>query len=242
MRVSPIIVPLAVSLALSACTTNDRSDQPLSNWGGQHFSVWTDTAPEYRFFPGDSLDITVHTAPELSRITPIGPDGRISLPLLTNIMVAGQTDHEIANVVADAYAVSTLVSPIVEVRRAQLGPQNIIVGGEVTSAGLISMPGPIGAMEAVMLAGGFRDTAAIGKVVILRRAAGGGIMMRTVDLKDTLRGIPSGDNLQLRRHDIVFVPRSTIAEITLFIEQYITGIVPLDQAFSYAIANSISSN
>ena len=44
------------------------------------------------------------------------------------------------------------------------------------------------------------------------------------------------------RHDIIFVPRSTVAEINVFVEQYVSGILPLDQAFSYAIADAITNN
>ena len=128
-----------------------------------------------------------------------------------------------------------------EVRRGELGPQNIIVGGEVNSPGLVEVSGPVGTLEAVMMAGGFRDTAARGDVVVLRRIPGGDLMMRTVNLRDALRGLDGADAVQIRRHDIIFVPRSTIAEVNVFVEQYVTGIIPLDQAMSYAIANAINN-
>ena len=241
MRVISLAIPLSIGLGLTGCVNTASQVPAATDWGGTHFAAWQASDPEYRFFPGDSIDVTVHSAPELSRVALIGPDGRVSLPLLANVMVADRTDHEIANVIADAYARSVLVSPIVEVRRAALGPQNIIVGGEVNSPGLITLNGPVGALEAVMLAGGFQNSAARGKVVVLRRMPGGGLMMRVADVRNALNGSQNADALQLRRHDIVFVPRSTIAEINVFIEQYVTGIIPLDQAFSYAIANEINN-
>ena len=67
-------------------------------------------------------------------------------------------------------------------------------------------------------------------------------MMRTVNLRDALRGRSGADGIQIRRHDIIFVPRSTVAEINVFVDQYVTGIIPLDQAFSYAIADAITNN
>ncbi|WP_339738799.1 polysaccharide biosynthesis/export family protein [uncultured Maricaulis sp.] len=242
MRAISLGLCLAASFGLGACASSSPAPEAeAAQWGGQHFLAWQDTDPEYRFFPGDSVDVTVHSAPELSSTAEIGPDGRINLPLLANVMVANKTDYEIASVIADAYARNVLVSPIVEVRRATLGPQNIIVGGEVNSPGLIALPSPIGALEAVMLAGGFRDTASR-QVAILRRGAGGGLMLRTVNLRDALRGRDGADALQLRRNDIVFVPRTTVAEINVFIEQYVNSILPLDQAMSYAIANAINNN
>lgn len=227
-------------LALGACA-NTASGPTTADWGQPRFAAWQDSDPAYRFYPGDSIDVTVHSAPELSRTALIGPDGRVSLPLLGNVMVAAKTDFEIANTLADAYARDVLVSPIIEVRRAALGPQNIIVGGEVNTPGLVELTGPVGALEAVMMAGGFQNTAARGDVVVLRRQPGGALMMRTVNLHDALRGRSGSDNIQIRRHDIIFVPRSTVAELSVFMEQYVSGILPLDQAFSYAIADAITN-
>lgn len=231
-----VLTPLAVG----ACAST--ASGPVSeDWGQPRFAAWQDSDPAYRFYPGDSVDVTVHSAPELSRTALIGPDGRVSLPLLGNVMIAAKTDYEIANTLADAYARDVLVSPIIEVRRAALGPQNIIVGGEVNAPGLVELTGPVGALEAVMMAGGFQNTAARGDVVVLRRQPGGGLMMRTVNLHDALRGRSGADNIQIRRHDIIFVPRSTVAELSVFMEQYVSGILPLDQAFSYAIADAITN-
>ena len=243
MRASRFGLAIAVSIGLAACASSG-SLAPHTDpaWSGRQFAAWQETDPAYRFFPGDSIEVLVHSASELTRTVEIGPDGRVPLPLIGNVMVANHTDFEIANVIADRYAQNVLINPIVEVRRAGLGPQNIIVGGEVNSPGLVEMTGPIGALEAVMLAGGFQNTAARGEVVVLRRQPGGALMMRTVNLRDALRGRVAADNVQLRRHDIVFVPRSTVAEINVFMEQYVSGILPLDQAFSYAIADAITNN
>ena len=93
----------AALLAVSACA-GTPSTPATADWGQPRFAAWQDTDPAYRFYPGDSIDVTVHSAPELSRTALIGPDGRVSLPLLGNVMVAAKTDYEIANTLADAYA------------------------------------------------------------------------------------------------------------------------------------------
>lgn len=227
---------------LTGCASHGADTAPAAAWGEPRFAAWQETDPAYRFYPGDSFEVIVHSAPELSRTVEIGPDGRVALPLISDLMVAGRTDREIGDTIARAYAQNVLVNPMVEVRRAGLGPQNIIVGGEVNAPGLVEMTGPIGALEAVMLAGGFQNTAARGDVVVLRRAPGGDMMMRTVNLHDALRARQGADTIQIRRHDIIFVPRSTVAEVNLFVEQYVMGIVPLDQAMSFAIADAISGD
>ena len=228
-------------LACSACASTGTNSQEASGWGGTHFARWSNDDPAYRFFPGDSLEVTIHTATELSRTAEIGPDGRINLPLIAPVMVAGKTAPEVAATVADSYA-RVLRDPIVEARPAAFGPQNILVGGEVGAPGLVEITQPVGALEAVMLAGGFETTADRSEVVILRRSPGGGVMARTVNLRAALNGDPSADTLQLRRYDIVFVPRSTIAEVNLWVDQYVRGILPIDSGFSYAIADAINNN
>jgi polysaccharide export outer membrane protein len=230
-----------VSLALlAACSSTPPATQDAAQWGGQHFARWQESDPAYVFFPGDTVEVIIHTAPELSRTAEIGPDGRINLPLITPAMVADKTAPEIAGTVADRYA-GVLRDPIVEARPAAFAAQNIIVGGEVSNPGLVEMTSSVGALEAVMLAGGFENTANRREVAVLRRSPGGGVMMRRVDLSAALRGDVQADALQLRRHDIVFVPRSTIAEINVWVDQYIRGLLPLDAGFSYALADAFNN-
>jgi polysaccharide export outer membrane protein len=238
----------ALTGALAAgCSHVSDAPVPAQRTGGGspgvseaiRFQPWSDSAPAYRLFPGDVIDVTVHTASELSGEYPVGPDGRVNLPLAGAIAVAGQTAPEAAGVFASRYA-SVLRDPIIEVRASSFGSQRILVGGEVTTPGLVDLPSTrIGVMEAVLLAGGPTVRARRGSVVVLRRADNGGVMLREVDLSRALRGRPGADTVPLTRHDIVFVPRSSIAEVNDFIELYVRNIIPLDQAFAFALADSL---
>ena len=234
--------PLAVllsSVALAACAGGPRGEE--ATFTPQQFQDWSEAAPDYRVYPGDVVEVTVHTAPELSGRTTVAPDGRAILPLAGSVMISDTTAREAAGRVADAYA-QVLRDPIVEVRPVEFASQRVLVGGEVGEPGVYDLPGArIGALEAVMLAGGFETTARRSEVVVLRRSADGGVMARTVDLRAALSG-RGGDAVPLRRHDIVFVPRSGIAEVNLFVEQYVRNILPIDAAFSYALADAAFNN
>ncbi|HST92592.1 MAG TPA: polysaccharide biosynthesis/export family protein, partial [Brevundimonas sp.] len=59
------------------------------------FADWTEAEPEYVLYPGDEIEIATPTAAELTRIQKIGPDGRISLPLVGQIMAADRTIAEV---------------------------------------------------------------------------------------------------------------------------------------------------
>jgi len=211
---------------------------PPAQFEPSRFQAWSDASPAYRLFPGDTVEVTVHTANELSGAREIGPDGRVNLPLAGAVMVTGLTAPQAARAMAERYA-GVLRDPIVEVRPQAFGAQRVLVGGEVGDPGLYEMPSArIGVLEAVMLAGGPTPRARRRRVAVLRRAENGGVMLREVDLSAVLGG-GGADSTPLVRHDIVFVPRSGIAEVNDFVEQYVRNILPIDAAFSYALADSL---
>lgn len=211
---------------------------PAASFEPSRFQAWNDAAPAYRLYPGDTVEVTVHTADELSGPRDIGPDGRVNLPLAGAVMVSGMTAPEAARTMAGRYA-SVLRDPIVEVRPQSFGSQRILVGGEVNDPGLYEMPSArIGVLEALLLAGGPTSRARRRRIAVLRRAEDGGVMLREVDIATALEG-GRADLIPLQRHDIVFAPRSGIAEVNDFVEQYVRNILPIDAAFSYALADSL---
>lgn len=215
-----------------------RSQQPTASFEPARFQAWNESAPAYRLYPGDTVEVTVHTANELSGPRDVGPDGRVNLPLAGAIMVSGKTAPEAARLMAGRYA-SVLRDPIVEVRPQSFGSQRILVGGEVNDPGLYEMPSArIGVLEALLLAGGPTSRARRRRIAVLRRAEDGGVMLREVDIASALEG-GRADMIPLQRHDIVFAPRSGIAEVNDFVEQYVRNILPIDAAFSYALADSL---
>jgi protein involved in polysaccharide export with SLBB domain len=112
--------------------------------------------------------------------------------------------------------------------------QRVFVGGEVNSPGIYPIPGRVGIAEIVMLANGFRDTARQDSVVLIRRRSDGLPMLRVVNVSRFMGGQDGGD-IPLSGSDIVFVPKSSIAEVNLFIEQYVNRVLPFNRNFSYTI-------
>lgn len=200
------------------------------------FQQWVEYEPQYLIYPGDQLDIVVSSAPELSRTLTVGPDGRIVMPMTQPIMAAGkpftQVQHELSTQLS-----KQLRDPRIAVTPRAYGPQQIFVGGAVGQQGTYALPGPIGAMEAILMAGGFTTQAKSSKVAVLRRAPNGGMMMRTVNIGRGMRNISHyNDVLQLRRGDIVFVPRTTLAEVGIFM-QSVRQALPVDANISYQLGN-----
>jgi len=198
------------------------------------FQRWVDYEPQYTLYPGDQVDIVVASAPELSRTLTVGPDGRVVMPMTTPIMAAGRTFKHIEQELS-AQLGKQLRDPRIAISPRAYAPQQIFVGGEVGQQGTYALSGPVGTLEAIIMAGGMRPTAKTSQVAVLRRAPNGGMMMRPVNIKNGMRNIrENNDNMQLRRGDIVFVPRSGIAEVGVFMQNF-RAALPIDFNLSYQI-------
>ena len=221
----------AILIATSAavCAAGAASARPGPPFTDIPYAAWSDDDPPYRLYPGDQIDLTVLSAPELSKSLTLAPDGRIDAPLVGAIMAADLSAEGLARKLEQAYA-PVLLRPEVEVSLKQASPVKVFVGGEVTTPGVYDLVGDMDALQAIVTAGGFKPTGRPGKVVILRRGADGRAMMRVVDLSRALRS-PRADRAPLRRFDIVFVPKSAPAEVAAYVG-VITTALPL--SFSYA--------
>lgn len=196
------------------------------------FADWSDDEPEYVLYPGDEIEIATPTATELTRTQRIGPDGRVSLPLVGQLMAADRTIAELESDASTAYA-SQLRRPMVEVTLKTAGPIRVWVGGEVRTPGMIEMTGDLDAYQAVIQAGDFLPTARQGEVALIRRGRGGVRMMRAVDLRPR-----RGEVIALRRGDILYVPRSTLGEVANWVSQFRNA---LPVGFTYALGGQYQS-
>lgn len=192
------------------------------------YASWADDDPSYRLYPGDELDVVVPSAPENNKTVTVQPDGRIMVPLLEPQMAAGKTAAELEQTLSAAYS-SQLLRPGVEVVvKAQ--PLKVFVGGEVGKPGVYDMPGDIDALRAIVQAGGFGPGAKRSQVVIIRRGHDGRPMLRTVNFDHPDHNLRA-DLVPLRRFDVVYVPRTGLAEVGDFMTQ-VRNALPIQ--FSYA--------
>jgi len=224
-----VLLTLAAS-ALAGCGAGGivSGQERIGTSGFQDisFADWTDAEPEYLLYPGDEIEVATPTATELTRTLKVGPDGRIALPLIGQVMAADRTLAELERDVSAAYA-TQLVRPVVEVTLRQAGPMKVWVDGEVRTPGVYDMPGDIDAYQAVIMAGGYLPTAQSREIALIRRGPGGRRMMRVIDLRPR-----RGEVVALRRGDIIFVPRTTLGELANFFTQ-IRNALPV--GFSYSI-------
>ncbi len=200
----------------------------------QQFRTWIDSDPIYRLLPGDQLNVFVYSAPELNQTLIVGPDGRVVMPLAQPVMAANLSIEQLEQKLRMALS-SQLVDPELELSPLTYGSQRIFVGGEVGQGGIYELPGQIGVLEAVFMAGGFTNTSKTKHVVLVRRHPSGAPMMKVIDVRSVLRGKSHADSMPLQRGDVIYVPRSTIGNINLFMQQYIRDALPITFGLTYDI-------
>jgi polysaccharide export outer membrane protein len=229
-----------VCLGLTACASGvveplTPTGTPSARFANIDYATWSNDEPAYRLYPGDELDVQTPSAPELSKTVTVQPDGRITLPLLPPLMVADRSVADAEDIIAHAYATQLLRPQVIITVKA--APLKVFVGGEVDKPGVYDMPGDINALQAVILAGGFKTTAKRDCVFVIRRGAGGRTMMRTADLLHGITDPSHTDAVPLRRFDVVYVPRTGIAEAGMFVQQWLRDVAPLQLGVDYSSGN-----
>jgi polysaccharide biosynthesis/export protein len=184
---------------------------PASNQGA---------VPAYLIQPGDALDIKFFYNSELNETVTVRPDGFISLQLVNEVQAAGLQPRQLTELLAERYA-SELKKPVIAVIVKNFAGQRVYVGGEVGQQGLLTMPAGLTALQAVMQAGGFKNTAQPSETLVIRKGPESRPVPMRVDLDTMLSGSVAARDFKLQPDDIVYVPKSAIAKANQFVNQYV---------------------
>jgi len=181
----------------------------------------------YLIKAGDYLDIRFYKTPELNAEVFVRPDGKISLEIVGDVQAAGLHPGELAGALTERYA-GELQRPRVSVIVRAFGGQ-VYVEGEVRAPTAPAFAMGLTALQAISLAGGFLDTAQPNSVVLIRLEDGQYHGYRLA-LNEALSGKDLSQDVHLLPADILHVPRSRVANVNLFVEQYIRRNLPVTPA------------
>ena len=130
--------------------------------------VKPDTPPDYVIGPGDILQVFVWKEPEVSREVRVRTDGKMTIPLLGDVTAAGSTTQALASDLGKQLG-RYLTTPKVTVSLMASSSLRFFVVGEVNKPGEFVLVGRVTVLEALALAGGFKEEAKKDKIVIVRR-------------------------------------------------------------------------
>ncbi|MEZ6100389.1 MAG: polysaccharide biosynthesis/export family protein [Pirellulaceae bacterium] len=190
----------------------------------------------YQIAWGDRLEIKFRNVAELNEIVTVRPDGFISLQIVGDVLAAGRTPEDLRQELMIRYAEDLKSSELVVLVQSSSG-NSIYVGGEVLSPARVAMSGDLTLLQAVITAGGFKETADL-KRVIVKHADG---RCCEYNLQAAIENCDPRHDVPLQPHDVVYVPRSCIAKVNLWVDQYINRVLPFDRSFGVFLTNTPST-
>jgi protein involved in polysaccharide export with SLBB domain len=216
MKLRTLVVLLVLSFGLCCCGPYSKN----AVFVGAPGTVVPPTPQEYRVGIGDKINVKLFYNPDLNQDVVVRPDGKISLLLVHDVDAVGLTSSELTKQLAEAYS-KYLQQPEVAVVVTAFAGQKIFVGGEVGAAGVKDLVGPTTVLQAIMMAGGFRDTARTDEVIIMRRDQNNKPFTIALDAQKAMKGIDMTQDIYLQPYDLVLVPKSNIADVDIWVQQYV---------------------
>ena len=171
----------------------------------------------YQMGEGDTIDISVWQHPELDRRVVVRPDGFVSFPLVGDIKAASLTPPQLASGITESLS-KLLKDPKVTVIVANFGSKNIFVLGEVGKPGVYQFRGGVNVLEAISLAGGWKNSAVLNSVMLVRRVFADQPEGYRLNVYNIIKHGDFSQNMNLEPGDVVYVPKSFVANIGGFIE------------------------
>ena len=175
----------------------------------------TVTEDRYRLQPGDVLDVQYRYTPEFNQTVTVQPDGYVSLEIGGDLKIAGFTLEETRQAIL-RQANKRLHDPVATIVLKEFQKPYFVVSGEVAQPGKIEMRQKVTALQAIMLAGGMKESAKTSQVVVFRQINSDMAEVKVLNLKDIRRTSDLENDLTLQAGDIVYVPRDKLSKVERF--------------------------
>jgi len=179
--------------------------------------------PDYRIELGDTLHVRFLYQPDMSEEVPVRPDGRISLASTGELEVVGLTPTELEKLIVER-SQSHLRNPEVTVVITKLGERRVYIGGEVAKPGYVVLVPNMTPLQAIVEVGGFKTTAKLDSVMLITPGADGSFSAARLNMQQVVDGVP--ERVRLHTNDVVYVPRTWVADMGIVVDQYVRGLIP----------------
>ena len=188
-----------LAAGLTACATSAYPPAPASS-----------ATPDYNYLigPGDNLNIIVWRNPELSMSVPVRPDGKVTTPLVDELVAQGKTSVEVAREIEKSLGKFVREPVVTVIVTSFVGPysEQIRVVGEAAKPQFLPYKFKMTLLDVMIAVGGLTDFAAGNSATILRVADGS--KQYSVRLKDLIRRGDLSANVEMKPGDILIIPQS----------------------------------
>lgn len=195
-RTAIVLVYILVSGVVAAQTNS--SEVPGSVSRGAHDN-------SYVIGVDDMLAVNVWKEPEVSKTVPVRSDGKISLPLAGEVQASGQTPLQLEEQIA-AKLKNYISDPVVTVIVEKINSQKFNILGMVARPGSFPLTSASTVLDAIALAGGFRDFAKQKSIYVLRKNSDGTESRIPFNYKKVIKGKNVAQNIKLQPGDTIVIP------------------------------------
>jgi polysaccharide biosynthesis/export protein len=224
---------ICASIALTDCTTT--GNLPLAPVVPAPTDGNVTPLAPYRIQVGDILDVRLLLSPELNEEVTVRPDGHISTTVVPDELAFGRTVPDLTAVLRQDYG-KAVKDPHLTVIVKSFAPVRIYVGGEVNTPGEFINVGPtLTLSQAIARAGGAKPSGDTHAVFIIRRGANDAPEFLRTEYASVIHADNPLADVRLAPYDVVYVPRTGVAEVFVFFNQYVQQFVPVSWGFSYLV-------
>lgn len=199
-----LILALLPMLAVAAQAPKTKKQKTTPAQPSAQTGLSASANSGYLLAPGDVVEVEVWKEPEISKVLPVRPDGKISLPLLNDVQAAGLTAAGLAADLTEKLK-KFISDPQVTVIVAQVNSQRVYIMGEVLRGGAYPLVAGMTVLQALSNAGGFTPFANPKKIYVLRQENGKSVKYR-FNYKDVVKGRKPEENRFLQSGDTIVVP------------------------------------
>lgn len=232
------IAILAAAIFLGGCATSDtRGDTRAAGEtpaqvpcvASAAYLSPSDQEQNYKIQSGDDLAISFYLNSEFDTDVAVRPDGKITLRLVGDQQARGLTPAQLSTELEQAYS-KELLQPGVSVLVKNSPSRVVYVQGQVDHPGAVALQPDMTALAAIAQAGGLSDGANPDAVILIRRDLCGQAHGQPLKLGPMLKhasDTPNEEDARLLPGDMLVVPRSGIANLDLFVKQYVKDLIPI---------------
>lgn len=203
-RVFRILATAALTLVAATAVTGAEAQAPTRPASGPTTSTDPVVPVDYVIGPDDALSIAFWGEPDMSAEVVVRPDGRISLPLLGDIVAADLTPEELRAEVVKA-AEPLMDSPRVTVQVREINSRKVYITGMVAQPNFYPLTGPTRVIQLIATAGGLLEYAKTKDIRVVRTDGDAQVSFR-FNYNDFREGKNLEQNILLQPGDTVIVP------------------------------------
>jgi polysaccharide export outer membrane protein len=210
------VLPLLVLLSIGAFAQSDSASRPPAPAATQAGDKQTaeksgqgsraaHSDSSYVIGANDVLAINVWKEPDISRSVPVRSDGKISLPLVGELQAGGQTPQQLEQEITTRLR-NYISEPEVTVIVTDSKSQKVNILGMVSRPGAYLLTSSTTVLDAIAMAGGFKDFAKQKSIYVLRQGPDGSQQRLSFNYKEVVKGKNPEQNIRLQAGDTVVVP------------------------------------